>query len=194
MWWFVTVAIVTACTGFFLLVGFTVAAGVHHADPGIPDNALAVIYAVGAIGGVWVGAWLSRRFTRGSRRRFVGAGIGGVVGLAGGVALPSLNAFGLAVFLPLLAVLLPGIGAAAGSAIANRTAKSRTSGSARERSGGPPAVTPRATASISPTISPRISPKARPRPAPKTPPRPAPRVGPQAPAPARPPADEPADS
>jgi hypothetical protein len=120
----VTVALVSAGAGAGLLLGFVLATGLRSTSSGISDAFLSIPLALGAIGGVWAGAWMAGRTTGGNRRRFVGSGIGGVGGLVVAlliaVAIPVMNVPVLGVILPLAVILCPGFGAALGARVAER--------------------------------------------------------------------------
>jgi hypothetical protein len=103
----VTLAVVSASTGAFLLLGASIAAGLRH-WAGIPLEVLFVFVLAVAVGGVWAGAWLSVRLTGGDAVRFKATGIGGTVGLAVAIGLGYASTEFLPAILPLLAILSPG--------------------------------------------------------------------------------------
>lgn len=117
--WIVTVAVVSAATGAFLLLGFAIAGGLRHAI-GIPIGVLFVFVVACAVGGVWAGAWLSGRLTGGNRRKYVATGIGGCVGLVVAIALGYASLKVLPDILPLAAILSPGGVAAVAANAAER--------------------------------------------------------------------------
>lgn len=123
-WWVVTVALVSAGAGAGLLLGFVLATGLRSISSGTSDAVLSIPLALGAIAGVWAGAWMAGRTTGGDRRRFAASGIGGVAGLVVAllvaVAIPVMNVPVLGVLLPLVVILCPGFGAAAGAGVATR--------------------------------------------------------------------------
>jgi len=116
--WIVTVAVVSAATGAFLLLGFAIAGGLRHV--GIPIEVLFVFVVGCAVGGVWTGAWLSGRLTGGNRRKYIATGIGGCVGLVVAVALGYASLKLLPDILPLAAILSPGGVAAVAANAAER--------------------------------------------------------------------------
>ena len=116
------VTVVSAMTGFNLMIGGGV--GALLALPlGIKGNAVGVPLVLGAalggILGVWLGVKVAARFGgategRGARKL---ATVGGLVGLAAAVALASA---GVNTFAPVLAIMLPGVGAWLGDRLAAR--------------------------------------------------------------------------
>lgn len=118
----VTVALVTAGLGAFLLFGFALATLYQHASHGISDTVEGIFLGTSAVAGVVAGSWLAGRLTRGNRRRFLGSCIGGIVGLPVAVALPEAHIAVLGALLPIVAVLLPGALAAVGRQAADRIA------------------------------------------------------------------------
>ena len=119
----VTLAVVSASTGAFLLLGGTIAGGLRH-WAGIPLEVLFVFVLAAAVAGVWAGAWLSVHLVGGDAARFKATGIGGTVGLAVAIGLGYVSTKFLPAILPLLAILSPG-------AIA--TIAANTSESSRQR-------------------------------------------------------------
>ena len=117
--WVVTVAVVSATTGAFLLLGFAIAGTLRH-YAGIPVGVLFVFVVGCAVGGVWTGAWLCGRLTGGNRRRYVATGIGGCVGLVVAIALGYASLKLLPDILPLAAILSPGGVAAVAANAAER--------------------------------------------------------------------------
>ena len=117
--WVVTLAVVSATTGAFLLLWSSVAGLLRHLA-GVPVTALFVLVVLGAFAGVWVGAWLAGRLTGGDRQRFVASGIGGSVGLVAAVGAAFLSTRILPAVLPFLAILCPGAGAVLGARAAER--------------------------------------------------------------------------
>lgn len=103
----VTLAIVSASTGAFLLLGGSIAGGLRHWT-GIPLEVLFVVVLAAAVAGVWVGAWLSVRLAGGDAARYKATGIGGTVGLAVAIGLGYASTKFLPGVLPLLAILSPG--------------------------------------------------------------------------------------
>lgn len=118
--WIVTVAIVSAATGGFLLLGGSVAGGLRH-YVGVPLEVLFVLVLATAVAGVWVGAWLSCRLTAGDAARYKATGIGGTVGLAVAIGLGYASTKILPGILPLLAILSPGFLAAIGAGASERS-------------------------------------------------------------------------
>jgi hypothetical protein len=116
------VTLVSALTGFNLMIGGGVGAllavpiGLRGSAVGVP---LVVGAAFGGAIGVWLGVKVAARFggTSGGRKAFVWAVAGGLAGLCAAVALAS---FRINTFLPVLAVLLPGIGAWLGDRLGSR--------------------------------------------------------------------------
>jgi hypothetical protein len=103
----VTVAVVSASTGAFLLLGGTVAGALRHWAR-IPFEVLFVLVLAAAVAGVWVGAWLSVRLAGGDAARYKATGIGGTVGLAVAIGLGYASTKFLPGVLPLVAILSPG--------------------------------------------------------------------------------------
>jgi hypothetical protein len=103
----VTVAVVSASTGAFLLLGGTVAGALRHWAR-IPFEVLFVLVLAAAVAGVWVGAWLSVRLAGGDAARYKATGIGGTVGLAVAIGLGYASTKFLPGVLPLAAILSPG--------------------------------------------------------------------------------------
>src|SRR6202007_2427820 len=60
----VTLAVVSASTGAFLLLGGSIAGGLRY-WAGVPFEVLFVLVLAAAVAGVWVGAWLSVRLAGG---------------------------------------------------------------------------------------------------------------------------------
>src|SRR5258708_3436502 len=60
----VTLAVVSASTGAFLLLGGSIAGGLRY-WASVPFEVLFVLVLGAAVAGVWVGAWLSVRLARG---------------------------------------------------------------------------------------------------------------------------------
>lgn len=116
------VTVVSALTGFNLMLGGVV--GALLALPlGLKGNAVGVpvvlCAAVGGILGVWLGVKVASRFggaTEGRAARKL-ATAGGLVGLAAAVALASARVGTLA---PVLAIMLPGVGAWLGDRLSVR--------------------------------------------------------------------------
>jgi len=115
----VTLAVVSASTGAFLLLWSSIAGLLRHLA-GVPVPALFVLVVLGAFAGVWVGAWLACRLTGGDRRRFIASGIGGSVGLVAAVGAAFASTRILPAVLPLLAILCPGAGAVLGARAGER--------------------------------------------------------------------------
>jgi uncharacterized membrane protein len=118
------VATVSALTGISLLVGAT-AGALLAAVVGLKGQALvpptAIASGLAAGAGVWAGVRISERF---ARRSSPGTGhlwptVGGIVGLVAAVAIASR---GLGPWAPLVVILLPGLGALLGDALASRRA------------------------------------------------------------------------
>ena len=103
----VTLAVVSASTGAFLLLGGSIAGGLRS-WAGVPIEVLFVLVLGAAVAGVWVGAWLAVRLAGGDAARFKATGIGGTVGLVVAIALGYLSTKFLPGILPLLAILSPG--------------------------------------------------------------------------------------
>lgn len=103
----VTLAVVSASTGAFLLLGGSIAGGLRY-WAGVPFEILFVLVLAAAVVGVWVGAWLSVRLAGGDAARFKATGIGGTVGLVVAIGLGYVSTKFLPGFLPLLAILSPG--------------------------------------------------------------------------------------
>jgi hypothetical protein len=103
----VTLAIVSASTGAFLLLGGSIAGGLRHWT-GIPLEVLFVLVLAAAVAGVWTGAWLSVRLAGGDAARYKATGIGGTVGLAVAIGLGYASTRFLPGILPLVAILSPG--------------------------------------------------------------------------------------
>jgi hypothetical protein len=103
----VTLAVVSASTGAFLLLGGSIAGALRH-WAGIPLEILFVVVLAAAVAGVWVGAWLSLRLAGGDAARYKATGIGGTVGLAVAIGLGYASTKLLPGILPLLAILSPG--------------------------------------------------------------------------------------
>ena len=115
----VTVAVVSASTGAFLLLGGSIAGGLRH-WAGIPLEILFLLVLAAAVAGVWVGAWLSVRLTGGDASRYRAAGIGGTVGLAVAIGLGYASTKLLPGILPLIAILSPGAIAAIAANVSDR--------------------------------------------------------------------------
>jgi hypothetical protein len=109
--WIVTLAVVSASTGAFLLLGGSIAGALRH-FVGAPYEILFVLVLAAAVAGVWVGAWLSGRLTAGDAVRYKATGIGGTVGLAVAIGLGYASTKILPGVLPLIAILSPGAVAA----------------------------------------------------------------------------------
>lgn len=116
------VTLVSAMTGFNLMIGAGVGAllalalGLRGNGVGVP---VVLGAAAGGIVGVWLGVQLSARFggaTEGRLARKL-ATAGGLVGLVAAVALASAR---VNTFLPILAIMLPGVGAWLGDRLAAR--------------------------------------------------------------------------
>jgi len=105
--WIVTLGVVSASTGAFLLLGGSVAGALRH-WAGIPLEVLFVLVLAAAVAGVWVGAWLSVRLAGGDAARYRATGIGGTVGLVVAIGLGYVSTKFLPGILPLLAILSPG--------------------------------------------------------------------------------------
>jgi hypothetical protein len=120
----VTLAVVSASTGAFLLLGGSVAGGLRH-WAGIPIEVLFVLVLAAAVAGVWVGAWLSVRLVGGDATRYKATGIGGTVGLAVAIGLGYASTKFLPALLPLLAILSPGAIAAIAANAADPTRRER---------------------------------------------------------------------
>jgi hypothetical protein len=116
------VTIVSAMTGFNLMIGGGVGAllalplGVRGNAVGVP---VVLCAAAGGIVGVWLGVKLAARFGGGSEERTARrlATAGGLVGLVGAVALASAR---VNTFVPIVAIMLPGVGAWLGDRLAAR--------------------------------------------------------------------------
>jgi len=117
--WIVTVAVVSASTGAFLMLGFALAGTLRH-YVGVPIGVLFVFVVGCAVGGVWTGAWLRGRLTGGTRRTYIATGIGGCVGLVVAIALGYVSLKLLPDILPLAAILSPGGVAAVAANAAER--------------------------------------------------------------------------
>ena len=100
-------AVISAATGAFLLLGASIA-GALYRYAGVPVLLLFFFVVLCAVGGAWVGAWLSVRLTSGDQRRFRALGAGGTVGLFVAVGLAYAGTKFLPGILPLLAILAPG--------------------------------------------------------------------------------------
>jgi len=118
------VTVVSAMTGFNLTIGGAVGAllalllGIRGNAVGVP---VVLCAAVGGILGVWLGVKVAARFggaTEGRAARKL-ATAGGLVGLAAAVALAGARVSTLA---PVLAIMLPGVGAWLGDRLAARRA------------------------------------------------------------------------
>lgn len=118
------VTVVSATTGFNLTIGGAVGAllalllGIKGNAVGVP---VVLAAAVGGILGVWLGVKVAARFggaTEGRAARKL-ATAGGMVGLAAAVALASARVNTVA---PVLAIMLPGVGAWLGDRLAARRA------------------------------------------------------------------------
>jgi hypothetical protein len=107
----VTLAVVSASTGAFLLLGGSVAGGLRR-WAGIPLEVLFVFVLAAAVAGVWAGAWLSVRLVGGDAARYKATGIGGTLGLAVAIGLGYASTKFLPGILPLVAILSPGAVAA----------------------------------------------------------------------------------
>ena len=132
--WIVTLAVVSAATGAFLLLGGSIAGALRH-WAGIPFEVLFVLVLAAAVAGVWVGAWLSVRLAGGDAARFKATGIGGTVGLVVAIGLGYLSTKFLPGILPLLAILSPG---AIATIAANASDPSRRQRPAAEPDAGAP--------------------------------------------------------
>lgn len=114
--WVVTVAVISAAVGAFLLLGASLAGVIRHFT-GIPIEVLFVFVLGVTVGGVWVGAWVSGRLTGGNRKRYIATGIGGCVGLVVAIGLGYASTKALGGILDLVAILSPGaVAAIAGNA------------------------------------------------------------------------------
>jgi hypothetical protein len=120
----VTLAVVSAGTGAFLLLGGSIAGGLRHWT-GIPLEVLFVFVLAAAVAGVWVGAWLSVRLTGGDAARYKATGIGGTVGLGVAIGLGYASTKFLPGVLPLLAILSPGAIAAIAANASDPTRRER---------------------------------------------------------------------
>jgi hypothetical protein len=120
----VTLAVVSASTGAFLLFGGSVAGGLRH-WAGIPLEFLFVFVLAAAVAGVWAGAWLSVRLVGGDAARYKATGIGGTVGLAVAIGLGYASTKFLPGILPLLAILSPGAIAAIAANASDPTRRGR---------------------------------------------------------------------
>jgi hypothetical protein len=116
------VTLVSAMTGFNLMIGAGVGAllalllGLRGNAVGVP---VVLAAAAGGILGVWLGVKVAARFggaTEGRMARKL-ATAGGLVGLVAAVALASARVITLA---PVLAIILPGVGAWLGDRLAAR--------------------------------------------------------------------------
>lgn len=132
-WWIATVLLVTAGVGAGFSIGLSAAAAIDRSSSKLSPVDF-VIVVLGAVAGIWAAAYLAGRLTRGNRRRFLGAGAGGMAGLlvAGGLFVVH-TAF-LGFLQALLVLLLPGVCAAIGSRMAERMAPAATG---RGRGGSP---------------------------------------------------------
>ena len=116
------VSLVSALTGFNLLIGGGVGLivamllGLRERSAGIP---VVVLAAVGGAIGVWLGVRVAIRFggASGSPKATRWAVAGGMAGLVAAVALASIRAGSV---FPILAILLPGVGAWLGDRLATR--------------------------------------------------------------------------
>jgi hypothetical protein len=115
----VTLAVVSASTGAFLLLGGSIAGALRH-WAGIPLEILFVVVLAAAVAGVWVGAWLSLRLAGGDAARYKATGIGGSIGLAVAIGLGYASTKLLPGILPLLAILSPGAIAAIAANLSDR--------------------------------------------------------------------------
>ena len=115
----VTLAVVSASTGAFLLLSSSIAGLLRHLLH-VPISALFVLVVLGAFAGAWVGAWLAGRLTGGDRQRFVAAGVGGSVGLVAATGTAFASTQFLPAILPLVAILCPGLGAVVGTRAVQR--------------------------------------------------------------------------
>jgi len=115
----VTVAVVSAAMGAFLLLGASLAGLLRHVA-GIPVEVLFVFVLAVTVAGIWVGAWLSGRLTGGDRRRYLASGVGGCTGLVVAVGLAYASTKMLGGVLDLLAILAPGVLAALAANAADR--------------------------------------------------------------------------
>jgi hypothetical protein len=120
----VTLAVVSAATGAFLLLGGSIAGGLRHLL-GVAYEILFVLVLAAAVAGVWVGAWLSVRLTGGDAARYKATGIGGTVGLAVAIGLGYASTKFLPGVLPLLAILSPGAIAAIAANASDPTRRER---------------------------------------------------------------------
>jgi hypothetical protein len=105
--WIVTIAVVSASMGAFLLLGGSIAGALRH-FLGLPIEILFVLVLAAGVAGVWAGAWLAGRLTGGNRRRYLASGIGGSAGLLVAVGLAYASTKVLGGILDLLAILSPG--------------------------------------------------------------------------------------
>ena len=103
----VTLSVVSASTGAFLLLGGSIAGGLRH-WAGVPLEMLFVLVLAAAVAGVWVGAWLSVRLAGGDGARYKASGVGGTIGLAVAIGLGYASTKLLPGILPLIAILSPG--------------------------------------------------------------------------------------
>jgi len=129
-WWVATILIVTAGLGAGLILAEFVSAMIDHSASKVPSSVI-VIFVAGALGGIWGGAYLAGRLTRGTTRRFLAAGVSGVLGLVVGLGLIKFHTNFLGFLQAVIALLLPGSGAAVGSWLAQR-------GAPGQRLGPPP--------------------------------------------------------
>jgi hypothetical protein len=120
----VTLAVVSAATGAFLLLGGSIAGGLRHWT-GIPLEVLFVFVLAAAVAGVWVGAWLSVRLAGGDAARYKATGIGGTVGLGVAIGLGYASTKFLPGVLPLVAILSPGAVAAIAANASDPTRRER---------------------------------------------------------------------
>jgi hypothetical protein len=120
----VTLAVVSAATGAFLLLGGSIAGGLRHWT-GIPLEVLFVVVLAAAVAGVWVGAWLSVHLAGGDAARYKATGIGGTVGLGVAIGLGYASTKFLPGVLPLVAILSPGAIAAIAANASDPTRRER---------------------------------------------------------------------
>lgn len=129
-WWIATVLLVTAGVGAGFSLGLTVAATVDHSSSRLSPIDF-VIIVLGAVAGIWGGAYLAGRLTRGNKQRFLGAGFGGMLGLILGGSLFAVHTNFLGFLQAILVILLPGVSAVIGSRVAERSGLSGKGGRGR---------------------------------------------------------------
>lgn len=121
--WIVPLAIVSAMSGMALTLGW-LAGSVVGRMAGLDEWPQLLGYAipggfVGAVAGVWAGAWIAIRLTGpDARGRLVLTGLLGTMGLVAGIALAFAAARTSASPLVALGIMGPGFGAAIGDRIA----------------------------------------------------------------------------